>query len=232
LTSILRRPFVRRLRAVLVGASLAVAATFRADTALGQGGLPVLRDPDLLLRAAPAPDSFSVRFTTSQGTFLVLVRRALAPVGVDRFHALVRHGFFDGQRFFRVREGFIAQFGLHPDPAVIAAWKPRTMSDDPPAAKNRRGWMAYAFTTAGTRSTQIFINLADNAQLDAEPFAPFAEIIEGLDVIDRLYAGYGETAGGGMRGGKQGPIEAEGNRYFERLFPKLDYIRSARLVDR
>jgi homoserine O-acetyltransferase len=190
----------------------------------------VLRSPDLVLRGGPAPDSFRVRFETSQGDFIVRVRRHLAPIGVDRFHALVRHGFFDDQRFFRVRAGFIAQFGLHGDPAVIAAWKGRPMPDDPTRLENRRGTLAYAFTTPGTRSTQIYINLADNPRLDAEPFSPFGEIIEGVAVIDRLYAGYDESAGGGMRGGQQGEIERGGNEWLKARFPRLDYIRRARIV--
>jgi homoserine O-acetyltransferase len=161
---------------------------------------------------------------------VVQVHRDWAPLAADRFHALVRHAFFDGQRFFRVREGFIAQFGLHPEPAVIAAWKGVAMPDEPRRTSNRRGTLAYAFTTANTRSTQIFINLADNSALDAEGFAPFAEIVEGIEVIDHLYAGYDERAGGGMRGGRQGRIEAEGNAHLERDFPLLDYIIRARIV--
>ncbi len=189
-----------------------------------------LTDPDAILADAHAPDSFAVRFETNQGTFRVLVHRNWAPLGADRFYALVRHQFFDEQRFFRVRKNFIAQFGLHPDPAVIAAWKPRRMRDDSSRVSNRRGTLTYAFTTADTRSTQIFINLADNARLDAEGFAPFGEIVQGVEVIDRLYAGYDESAGGGMRAGKQGRIEAEGNVHLKRDFPLLDYIRRARLI--
>jgi cyclophilin family peptidyl-prolyl cis-trans isomerase len=171
-----------------------------------------------------------VRFETSQGPFVVAVHRDWAPLGAARFYALVRHGYFDEQRFFRVRAGFIAQFGLHGDPSVIALWKGRVLADDSARVTNRRGTLAYAFTTAGTRGTQIFINLADNASLDAQGFAPFGEIVEGLAVVDRLYAGYDESAGGGMRGGRQGKIEAEGNAHLRRDFPKLDYIRRARLI--
>lgn len=189
-----------------------------------------LRRPDLVLKGGPAPASIRVRVETSRGTFVAVVHRDWAPLAADRFYALLRHGFFDGQRFFRVRAGFIAQFGLHPDPRVIAAWKGLAMPDEPRRVSNRRGTMAYAFTTANTRSTQIFINLADNTALDAEGFAPFAEIVEGVEVIDRLYAGYDESAGGGMRGGRQGRIEAEGNAHLLRDFPLLDYIIGAREV--
>jgi cyclophilin family peptidyl-prolyl cis-trans isomerase len=176
------------------------------------------------------PDSFHVRFETSQGDFTVLAHRDWAPLGVGRFWELVQQNFFDEGRFFRVRAGFIAQFGLHADPRAIALWKTRTIPDDPPRHKNSRGTLAFSFTTVNTRSTQIFINLADNERLDAEPFAVFAEIVEGMGVIDRLYSGYDESAGGGMRGAKQGRIEAEGNVHLTRDFPRLDYIRRARLV--
>ena len=191
-----------------------------------------LREPDQVLADTPAPAQFRVRLETSRGPLVADVHRDWAPLAADRFWALVRSGFFDGQRFFRVRAGFIAQFGLHGDPAVIAAWKGRVMPDEPRRERNRRGTMAYAFTTAGTRSTQIFINLADNDRLDAEGFAVFARIVEGIEVIDRLYAGYDENAGGGMRGGKQGRIEAEGNAHLTRDFPLLDYIIRARVVER
>ncbi len=191
-----------------------------------------LDDPTAVLAIGAAPDSFDVLFETSQGDFRVRVHRDWAPLGADRFHALVRRGFFNNQRFFRTRAGFIAQFGLHGDPRVIAAWKGRTMPDDSARVTNRRGTLAYAFTTAHTRSTQIFINLADNSRLDAEGFAPFGEIVQGVEVIDRLYAGYDESAGGGMRAGRQGGIEREGNAHLTRDFPRLDYIRRCRVVAR
>jgi homoserine O-acetyltransferase len=173
---------------------------------------------------ARAPDVFTVDLRTSAGDVVLEVHRDWAPVGADRFHALVRHGFYDGQRFIRVRAGFIAQFGIHGEPAVAAVWKPAAMPDDPVRQTNARGTLAYAMTGPGTRTTQVFVNLADNVTLDAQGFAPFARVVRGMDVVDRLYAGYGESAGGGMRGGKQGPIEAGGNAYLARAFPKLDWI--------
>lgn len=171
-----------------------------------------------------APDVYRVELRTSAGDVELEVHRDWAPLGADRFHALVRHGFYDGQRFFRVRAGFIAQFGIHGEPAVAAAWRSATMPDDPVRQTNARGTLAYAMTGPGTRTTQIFVSLADNARLDAQGFAPFARVVRGMDVVDRLYAGYGEDAGGGMRGGKQGAIEAGGNAYLTRAFPKLDHI--------
>ncbi|MGH9201579.1 MAG: peptidylprolyl isomerase, partial [Vicinamibacterales bacterium] len=137
-----------------------------------------LPTPEYVLNGR-APEVFQVRFETSQGPFTVDVTRAWAPRGADRFYHLVRAGFFDGQKFFRVRAGFIAQFGLHPDPRVIAEWKNRTMPDDTARVSNRRGTLAYAMlTTPNTRTTQIFIILADNAQLDPQGFAPFGLITE------------------------------------------------------
>ena len=186
--------------------------------------------PDAVPSTA-APDRFRARFETSQGAFTVDVTSAWAPRGADRFYNLVRARFFDGQKFFRVRAGFIAQFGLHPDPRVIAAWKGRTLADDSARLSNTRGTLAYAMlTTPNTRTTQIYVNLADNVQLDAQGFAPFGRIVEGINVIDRLYAGYDEIAGGGMRAGNQGPIEKEGNAWLDRNFPKLDYIVRVRIV--
>lgn len=190
-----------------------------------------LTRPDEVLSGV-APATFRARFETSQGPFTVEVTRAWAAIGADRFYNLVRARFFDQQKFFRVRARFIAQFGLHPDPSVIMAWKGRTMPDDSARTSNMRGTMAYAMlTTPNTRSTQIYINLVDNSeQLDRQGFAPFGRIVEGIDVIDKLYAEYDERAGGGMRAGNQGPIEKEGNAWFERNFPKLDYIVTVRLV--
>ncbi|MFN8570512.1 MAG: peptidylprolyl isomerase [Gemmatimonadaceae bacterium] len=217
-------------RVALAMAALMLASCHAAHTPAPSASTVPLTNPDAILADAHAPASFVVRFETSQGDFRVLVHRDWAPLGADRFYALVQHHFFDEQRFFRVRKNFIAQFGLHPDPAVIAAWKPRRMRDDSARVTNRRGTLTYAFITADTRSTQIFINLADNARLDAEGFAPFGEIVQGVDVIDRLYAGYDESAGGGMRAGKQGQIEREGNIHLKRDFPLLDFIRRARLT--
>lgn len=176
------------------------------------------------------PDVFRVRFETSQGAFVVEAHREWAPHGADRFHELVAAGFFDDSRFFRVVAGFIAQLGLPGDPAVNSQWKDKTIPDDPVRQSNVRGTIAYAMTGPGTRSTQLYINLADNARLDAQGFAPIGRVTEGMDVVDRLYSGYGEGAGGGMRGGKQGKILAGGNAHLDTEFPKLDRLIRARLL--
>ncbi len=172
-----------------------------------------------------------MRFETSRGTFEVEARRAWAPHGVDRFHALVASGFFDDSRFFRVVPGFIAQFGIAGDPAVTARFAGRTIPDDPVRQSNARGTVAYAMTGPGTRSTQLYVSLADNARLDAQGFAPIGRVTAGMEVVDRLEGGYGETAGGGMRGGRQGKMLAGGNAYLDAAFPRLDHLLHARLLE-
>jgi peptidyl-prolyl cis-trans isomerase A (cyclophilin A) len=174
-----------------------------------------------------APEVFQVKFQTSKGDFIIEAHRDWAPRGADRFLNLVRVGFFDDSRFFRVRAGFIVQFGIAGDPAVAARWKEKAIADDPVRESNTRGLVTYAMTGPGARTTQLFINLADNSRLDREGFAPIGRVIEGMEKVDQLYAGYGEEAGGGMRGGKQEKLFAEGNRYLDREFPKLDRILKA-----
>lgn len=177
----------------------------------------------------PAPDRFHVRFATGEGDFVVEVHREWAPLGADRFYNLVRAGFFDNSRFFRIRAGYIAQFGISGDPKVSAVWRDRALEDDPVRETNRRSSVAFAMTGPGTRTTQPYINLVDNTHLDAQGFAPFGRVIEGMEVVDRLYAGYDEGAGGGMRGGKQGRIFEEGNVYLDEAFPRLTKLDRATL---
>jgi homoserine O-acetyltransferase len=176
-----------------------------------------------------APELFRVRFETSRGPFVVEVHRSWAPIGTDRFYDLVQQKFFDGQRFFRVRAGAFAQFGVPGDPHLAQRWRNATIPDDPVRAPNERGTLAYAFTKPGTRATQIFINLRDNRQYDAEGFAPFARVVSGMDAVDSLYSEYGESSGGGMRAGHQDELFAGGNVWLERNFPKLDSIITARV---
>jgi len=194
----------------------------------------------LLLLAPPSvgkptqpPEAFQARFETTQGAFVVEAHPEWAPQGVARFRELVSAGYFDDSRFFRVVAKFIAQFGVAGDPEVTAAWKERTIPDDPPGKSrqsNLRGTLAFAMTGPNTRSTQIYINLADNARLDAQGFAPIGRIVSGMDVVARLYAGYGEGAGGGLRGGQQGKMLEGGNAYLDASFPKLDRLVRARVV--
>lgn len=169
---------------------------------------------------------------TSRGTLVIEAHRDRAPVGCDRFYGLVRAGFFDDSRFFRVRRGAFAQFGIPGDPLVAALWRDRAIPDDPVRASNIRGSVAYAMTGPDTRTTQLFINLADNSRLDREGFAPIASVVKGMEVVDQLFAGYGEDPGGGMRGGRQGKIFADGNAYLDAEFPGLDRLIRARVVER
>lgn len=185
---------------------------------------------DLLAASEPVPAVFRVAINTTKGEFIVECHRDWAPQAADRFYELVRSGYFDDSRFFRVRPGYIAQFGIAGDPRVAAAWRARTIPDDPRKQSNLRGFLAFAMTGPDTRSTQIYVNLVDNTRLDAEGFAPFASVVAGMEVLDQLYGDYGETSGGGMRAGKQDAAFREGNAYFDREFPKLDRLVSAKLI--
>jgi peptidyl-prolyl cis-trans isomerase A (cyclophilin A) len=176
-----------------------------------------------------APASYRVRFETSKGPFVIEVTRAWAPLGADRFHQLVTASFFDNTRFFRVLDGFMAQFGAHGDPEVSKAWEALTIPDDPVVQSNKRGYISFAMAGPASRTTQVFINLVDNVNLDGMGFAPFGQVVEGMATLDSLYKGYGEGAPSGF-GPDQMRLLAEGNAYLERWFPKLDFIRTARIV--
>jgi len=172
---------------------------------------------------------FRVKFETSQGDFVVEAYKDWAPHGADRFHELVTMRYFDQGRFFRVVPGFIAQFGVHRDFNVHGTWRQFFIVDDPPKEKNLRGTLAFAQSGPGTRTTEIFINLADNPALDESRFVPFAKVIQGMDVVDKLYSGYGEMR---PQGKEIDPtrVEGETNEYLTQRFPKLDYIKRAPFV--
>ena len=187
----------------------------------------ILLNPELDFWKEEAPAVFKTRIQTTQGDFVIEVHRDWAPIGVDRFHNLVRAGFFDDSRFYRIRAGFITQFGLPGNPEVTQIWKDRSMPDDPVQQSNKRGFVAYAMTGPDTRTTQLYINTADNSRLDAGGFAPIGRVVEGMAVVDSLYSGYDENAGGGMRGGKQGKILQYGNAHLDKEFPKLDRLEKA-----
>jgi len=223
-TSSLRSPLAR-----LVLFTLAALVTCAADEAQADSD-PHLKDPRDPFWTEHAPDHFRVRFETSKGPFVIDVQRNWAPHGADRFFNLVRTGFYNDSRFFRVRAGFIAQFGIAGDAVVATRWMNERIEDDPVQQSNTRGFVSYAMTGANTRTTQLFINLADNSRLDAEGFAPIGRVVEGMEIVDALYSGYGEDAGGGMRGGKQQRLFAEGNRYLDSEFPKLDHLVRAAVV--
>ena len=181
-----------------------------------------------------APERFRVRLDTTRGAIVIDCTRAWAPLGVDRFYTLVTSGYFDDSAFFRVVKGRWAQFGIAATPDVAQAWRTRTIPDDPFVGQsNVKGTVAFAFATKNGRATQVFFNLVDNSPThDKEPFVVFGRVVEGLDVMDALYDGYGESALGGIRAGKQEPLFAQGNAYLRANFPKLDYIRSARVEGR
>ncbi|HEU4995354.1 MAG TPA: alpha/beta fold hydrolase [Gemmatimonadaceae bacterium] len=187
----------------------------------------VLLDPDSPEWSKPAPAVSHLTFETTKGTFVIELIRDWGPLGADRFYNLARLGYYDDTRFHRVDSNYIAQFGLHGDPAVNAAWKSHPLADDAPRSRNARGTFAFAYLGPGhpnTRNTQVYVNLADNARNDAEPFTVLGRVVEGMAVLDSLYAGYGERSGGGMRQGRQGPLEAGGNAYMDREYPLLDRI--------
>lgn len=176
-----------------------------------------------------APAAFRARFETTAGVFVIDVQHDWAPLGADRFYTLVKSGSYDGVRFFRVISGFMAQFGIPGDPRVAAVWSERRIPDDPVRESNTRGMVSFATAGPNTRTTQLFINYANNQRLDGMGFAPFGRVVEGMDVVDRLFAAYGEGAPRG-RGPDQGRIEAEGNAYLQREFPKLDSVTRATIV--
>ena len=197
-------------------------------TSAGSADSPGAEGRTLLLEASaaywsqPAPATYRVSVETTKGTFVIAVDRALAPHGADRFYRLVRAGYFDDSRFFRVVPRFIVQFGIPGDPAISQVWKDRAIADDSVRTSNVRGTIAYAMTGPNTRTTQLFISLVDNSRLDTQGFSPIGRIVAGMEVVDQIYGGYGESAGGGMRAGKQERMMTEGNRHLDRDFPKLD----------
>jgi peptidyl-prolyl cis-trans isomerase A (cyclophilin A) len=203
--------------------SVALLSALGCDrTPSSDAGLPADTD-------SRAPSVFLTRFETSKGPFVIETRRAWAPRGADRFHQLVRSGFFDNTRFFRVVTSFMVQFGVSGDPEVNAAWEKLTIPDDSVTQSNRRGFVSFAMAGPDTRTTQIFINLIDNTRLDEMGFAPFGQVVEGMAVVDSLFADYGDGPPSGF-GPDQTRLMREGNAYLEREFPKLDFVRTARII--
>ena len=219
---------------IVVGLGALLGACHRAGSANPVASATERRDlllqPDAAYWNEASPAEYRVSVETTKGTFVIAVTRALAPRGADRFYYLVRAGYFDDSRFFRVVPGFIAQFGIPGDPAITQVWKDRRMPDDSARASNVRGMIAYAMTGPNTRTTQLFISLVDNSRIDAQGFAPIGRVVSGMEVVDQLYGGYGETAGGGMRAGRQDRMMNEGNQHLDRDFPKLDRILTARAL--
>ena len=178
-----------------------------------------------------APEKFVVRLDTTKGAIVIECVRDWAPHGADRFYELVTSGYYDDAAIFRIRPKTWAQFGIAGDPKLAQSWRPKTIPDDPFAQPNVRGTIAFAWAVPNGRTTQVFINLRDNREThDKEPFVPFGRVIEGMEVADALFDEYGEAAGGGIRAGKQDPVFQGGNAYLRKNFPKLDYIRTARIT--
>jgi len=203
------RSFVLTAVAVLAAAPLAAA---------GQASKAALKNPAEMKETAPA--TYKATFVTSAGDFVVEVHRAWAPKGADRFYNLVKHGFFDDCRFFRVVPNFMVQFGINGDPAVQTNWVNNRIADDPVKESNKRGYITFATAGPNSRTTQVFINFADNTGLDRQGFAPFGTVTTGMEVVDKINAQYGQKP-------VQAQIQSQGNAYLNKDFPKLDYIKKA-----
>ena len=212
-------------------AALAGVALLALEASQRPSSRWLLTHPDAPEMKATAPDECQVRLQTTKGDIILEIYREWSPRGVDHFYNLVRAGYYDQVRFSRISAGRWAQFGINGDPQISKIWRSQTIQDDPRKQSNLRGTIAYAFAVPGGRTTQLFINLRDNsATHDGEPFVPIGRVVQGIEVADALYSGYGESAGGGIRGGKQGPLFEEGNAYLNRNFPELDYIKRATIV--
>jgi len=193
-----------------------------ATPAFGQAGS--LANPAALNEQAPA--NYKARFETSKGALVIEVRRDWAPNGADRFFNLVKNGFYDDTRFFRVVSGFMVQFGISGDPKISSAWRTARIKDDPVKQSNKRGFITYATSGPDSRTTQVFINFADNGALDSQGFSPFGQVTSGMNVVDALFSGYGDGAPRG-RGPDQGRVQQEGNAYLARDFKNLDHVKKA-----
>jgi peptidyl-prolyl cis-trans isomerase A (cyclophilin A) len=224
------------MRRVFLSLSLVLVAValIRAQTAAPKPAAPKpAAAPNRLLSpatlTAKAPDLYRVKFDTSKGAFVVEVHREWAPNGADRFYNLVRGGFYNDVRFFRVLAGFMAQFGMNGNPAVQKVWGSPTqqLRDDPVKQSNKRGYITFANAGPNSRSTQVFISLVDNTFLDPEAmhFAPFGQVVEGMEIVDMLYTGYGR-----QNVPDQSRITSEGNAYLTKEYPKLDYVKTATIA--
>jgi len=202
-----------------------VAVALAAGVA--SAGKEALMNPAALTEQAP--DDYRVRFDTSEGPFVVEVHRAWSPNGADRFYNLAKNGFFDDMRAFRAVPNFVVQFGMNGDPEVQAKWQTARIQDDPVVETNAKGTVTFAMGGPNTRTTQIFVNLRDNARLDGMGFSPIGKVVEGMDVVEKLYSGYGDGPPQG-RGPNQGLIAQRGNAYLDEQYPKLSKLEKATIV--
>jgi cyclophilin family peptidyl-prolyl cis-trans isomerase len=212
---------IRLSIAVLLSVSSFVTA--RAQSPARVNGA-VLLDTAHSFWKTRAPSVYFARIETSKGTFTLEIDREWAPRGADRFYNLARAGYYDDSRFSRVVPNYIAQFGVAGDPTFNTVWSTAVFPDDSVSRHNARGTIGFAALGPGARTTQLYINLVDNARVDPQGLTPIGSVIEGMSVVDSLYSGYGETSGGGIRAGKQGPLLSGGNAYIDREFPKLDRL--------
>jgi peptidyl-prolyl cis-trans isomerase A (cyclophilin A) len=208
---------IRRLLVALMSA-FALAALAGAASAQNLSNPAALREQ--------APPVYKAKFDTTKGVFVIEVHRDWAPNGADRFYNLVKNGFYDNVRFFRVISGFMVQFGIHGDPTISAPWREAQLKDDPVKQSNKRGYITYAMAGPNTRTSQVFINFGDNASLDSQGFSPFGRVVTGMEVVDKLNPEYGEGAPRG-RGPDQSRMQMEGNAYLTKDFGRLDYVKKA-----
>ncbi len=213
----------------LVGAVALLAACSGAErdheeeSAAQAAAVSPLTNPNAPEMNETAPDVYRVKFETSAGDFELEVTRAWAPRGADRFYNLVKHGYYDEARFFRVMPNFVVQFGIHGDPAISKWWRNARIPDDPVTQSNKRGTITFATAGVDSRTTQVFISYGDNSQLDGQGFAPFGRVVSGMPVADRINASYGQTP-------NQSTIQQQGNAYLQANFPNLDYIKMATII--
>lgn len=190
----------------------------------GPSAKPSLMNP-MSLRAK-APEVYKAKFVTTKGEFVVEVHREWAPNGADRFYNLVKSGFYNDASFFRVIPKFVVQFGMNAKPSVEAVWQKANIRDDAVKQSNKKGYLVFATAGPNTRTTQVFINLSDNTSLDAQGFSPFGMVVEGMDVVEKFYSGYGDPP----RGPDQGMVASHGKAYLDKNFPQLDSIKTATIV--
>jgi peptidyl-prolyl cis-trans isomerase A (cyclophilin A) len=196
--------------------------TATTSTAMSAAAKAKLKNPAALKDVAPA--EFRASFDTSAGPFVILVHRSWAPKGADRFYNMVKYGFFDNTRFFRVLPNFMVQFGINGDPTIQAPWRDANIADEPVTQSNKRGTITFAKASMpNSRTTQVFINFRDNAGLDGQGFSPFGEVVSGMEAVDKINAEYRESP-------EQGVIQSQGNAYLTKSFPRLDFVKKATIV--
>lgn len=204
-----------------------VAPAKEEVSVLPAGAHPALLDPSKATETAPA--TYRAKFETTDGDFVIEVNRDWAPLGADRFYNLVKIGFYDDVSFFRVIDGFMVQFGISGYPDVSARWREANLKDDPKKESNKKGMVSFATAGPNTRTTQVFINFSDNTNLDGMGFTPIGRVVEGMDVVEKLYKGYGEGQPNGM-GPDQRKLQTQGTVYLKKEFPELDYVKKATIL--